>query len=155
MLRKHRSAKRIWFNPNPYHNLQRWNLRIFGLPSAVRVTVLVADQTWCIEVDRAPLHSQQNTGWKKNEITTKITPNQKLETTSGLTFIWPQENWMVNYNIGRCQYIAYSYTLKPIPCVFINPPVPHAICKLTFITEVLTVTSLPCRIVRCNSQEED
>lgn len=73
----------------------------------------------------------------KNNERTKIkkikNSDQKLETTSGLTFIWPQDCWMVGCNIGSCQYIAYSYTLKPVPRVFTNPT--FAICKLTFITE--------------------
>lgn len=66
------------------------------------MTILVADQTYTNEVDRAPLDSQQNTGWKQWH-GKKNNSDQKLETTYGPTFIWPQENWMVICNTGRCQ----------------------------------------------------
>lgn len=80
---------------------------------------LVADQMCTIEVDCVPL-TAYTTLEEKNKMTNKIT-DQKLEAASGLTFIWPQENWMVSCNISISQYFAYSYTLKPIPCVFMNP----------------------------------
>lgn len=50
---------------------------------------------------------------------------------------------------------AYSYTLKSVPCFFHEPSQAPCNMQLTFITEVLIVTSLPCRIVRRNSQEGD
>lgn len=87
--------------------------------------------------------------WKKNK------PDQKLESTSGLTFIWPQENWMVNCNIGSCQYFANIPLNPPHAISQTPPPSPYDMQTLTFITDVLTVTSTPCRIVRCNSQEGD